>query len=198
MYEEDEWYIKFLKWLGKQIQKLLERYGWKKCIIATLLLATCVAISVRVFNCLWNKETDISVKPIISMQDDVLQEDKEVLVTRTSKMNQGISISSLAYDNISSINSETQAIELFNELADVCDSISQKDEVITLPKGAGETVLEKISVYTWKKSGKYFLGDNEFSELHVVLFMEQKYIEAYIYSSDRMKVDVGVSMGNCK
>lgn len=38
MYEEDEWYIKFLKWLGKQIQKLLERYGWKKCIIATLLL----------------------------------------------------------------------------------------------------------------------------------------------------------------
>lgn len=61
MYEEDEWYIKFLKWLGKQIQKLLERYGWKKCIITTLLLAVCVVISVRVFAYLWNKETDISV-----------------------------------------------------------------------------------------------------------------------------------------
>lgn len=65
MYEEDEWYIKLLKWLGEQIQKLLERYGWKKCIIAILLLATCLAISVRVFNCLWNKETDISVKPTL-------------------------------------------------------------------------------------------------------------------------------------
>lgn len=37
MYEEDEWYIKFLKWLGKQIQKLLERYGWKECIYSNFV-----------------------------------------------------------------------------------------------------------------------------------------------------------------
>lgn len=197
MYEEDEWYIRFLKWIGEQRQNRLEQYGRKTCIITILLLVASVSISVILLVYLWNKETDISVKPMISMQE-VLQEDKEISVIRTTKMNQGMSIFSLSYDAISSINSETQAIALFNELADASDSISQKDEVITLPKGAGETVFEKISVYTWKKSGKYILGDNEFSELHVVLFMEDQYIEAYVYSSDRMKVDVGVSMGKCK
>ena len=197
MYEEEKWYKMLLKWIEKQLENLLEHYGFKKCIIGTMIIGTTVMHLLILFNLLWNMETDISVNPIISMQE-VLQEDKEVLVTRTNEMSEGISISSLSVDVISSISSEAEAITLFNDLAEACHSVSQKDKVIVLPKGAGEILFEKIGVYTWTRSGKHFLSDKEFSEIHVVLFMEEQYIEAYIYCSERIKLDVGVLMGTCQ
>lgn len=123
MYEEEKWYKKLLKWIEKQLENLLEHYGLKKCIIGTMIIGTTVMLLLILFNLLWNMETDISVKPIISMQE-VLKEDKEVLITRTTEMSEGISISSLSVDVISSISSEAEAITLFNDLAEACDSIS--------------------------------------------------------------------------
>lgn len=54
----------------------------------------------------------MTVNPIINMQE-ILQDDKEVLVTRTTKMSKGISISSLSVDAISAICSEAEAITFF-------------------------------------------------------------------------------------
>lgn len=194
MWEEEKWYKKCFKWIEIQIDNLVDEYGLKKCLIMCGVIGIALSAIIFLLIFCWNLETDVTITPVISTQE-VLQEDKEVMVTRTAKMNEGISIDSFLIEAISSMNSDIEAIALFNDLAKACDNVGQKEEVINLPKGAGEIIFEDIGVYGWTRKGKHFLSDKEFLEIHVVLFMSGEYVEAYIYSSERLKLDVGVTMG---
>lgn len=84
---------------------------------------------------------------------------------------------------------------LFNNLAVACENITPTEDIIFLPHRAGKISFGEIDVYSWNKTDKHFLSNKRFSEIHVVLFVGDQYIEAYTYGSERLSAELEVSMG---
>lgn len=174
MYQEESTMVKVYNWCKERYCNLSIKYGEEKVIMGGMII---ILATISVLFLVWGLSTIETNVQIGRMKESVeIQEETSISVMREAKLEEGYSLSSMIVDGFISFSSETEAVSVFNDFVEVCSNIKEKEEVITVPKGAGEISFATISIYMWSRSGEYLLTGNDFNEIYAILIIDDNYV----------------------
>ena len=176
--------MKILMWITEKVKD----YGIKK---VSLVVGVIIVIA-YIFSKLWGIEKDVVIRPY-AITDQSLSEDVRIEVTRTGKISDGYSLASVTTELLSGVSSEVELISTFNDLQEVSEQVRTKKETLIIPSGAGWCSMGEIKLYMWTRTGKHFLTEQEFSEIHMVVLCDGSYMSVSM-DSNLANIAFGVSI----
>lgn len=192
MYQEESPIAKVYNRCKERYSNLSIQYGEEKVVMGGMLI---ILASISVLFLVWGLSTIETNIQIGRMEESVeVQEETLISVMREAKLDEGYSLSSMIVDGFISFSSEVEAVSAFNEFVGVCSNMKEKEEVITVPKGAGEVSFATINIYMWSRSGEFLLTGNDFKEIHAILIIDDSYV--YItYNAKTLSFGAAIETG---